>query len=317
MLLLRSMSQFIPALYDVSLILLFGLAVYVFFKRPGLIAGRYFSLASLALCLWLATLYWFSQSPGGDSLTWIGRINFTTVLWSVLLGYLFIRELIGRSVRHVWWYFAESLILTTLTLGTGLIDAGEFVRAGEHITTIGPLFVLFALHIIIYPALILVTAVSVFREVSPRIRRQLAVIALAVGVTTALAVFTGIVLPYAFGIFAYEEIGALSIVIVALAVTYAITVEHLFDVRILVQKTLVFAILVALVEKVYSTGIEVLADALPGSSDSPIWHKTISLLTVLFIAVTFEPVKRQVEHYVDRLLFGRKRPGLSALTRTQ
>lgn len=290
----------IALLYDFSLFLLLGLAIFVFFKNPHAPVNRYFTLAALAFLSWLATLYVFGQTTEPEHLTWLGRVNFASIQWVVVFGYCFLRELVGQPIPSRWIGFSETLLISVLTLFTGMIDARESIEAGVHVTTAGPLFFLFAAHVSGYPLATIFEAFRARHAASPRLRNQLAVIGLGIGITAVIALVTGVALPYGFHIFSYEEIGALSVVVVALAVAYAITVDHLFDVRIVIRKALVFAVLVGLVEKVYSGGIELLAGALPGAEQSPLFHKAISLTTVLFIAVSFEPVKKWLERQLDR-----------------
>src|ERR1051325_9987217 len=170
------MSQVIAFLYDVSLVLLFGLAVFVIFKRPHSITGRYFSLAALSLCIWLAMLYRFDQDLGSAHLTNPGRLNFIAVLWAVTFGFTFIRELIEQPIRHTTWLIVESILLSLMTIGSGWIIAQETIEAGQHVTIAGPLFLLFAALVVLYPAATVAYTIIGLRQSSRRVRGHLCVI---------------------------------------------------------------------------------------------------------------------------------------------
>ncbi len=293
------------ASFAASILLLLLLGAFILRRNPGSALHRDFALGCVALSLWLGTLYWFDQQGEAPLLTLLGRVNFACIAWATLFGYLFIRELTHRPSQFARLLTAETLSLTLLTVTTPLIDRAELISGQEHVTVPGVLFPLFAVHVVAYPAASLWQAFSHHFRSPERVRSQLSVIGLGVAVTAAVTIVTGIVLPYGYRIYRYEEVGALSVVFLIAAIAYAITFQHLFNVQIVIKKTLVFAILVGLVEKVYSGGIELLVRYIPGADNSPVLHEVVSLATVLLISVSFHPVKRWLERVIDGMIYGR------------
>lgn len=300
------MPTLILSLYLVGIGILTGSAGIVILKAPRSAPRRSFGAVCLALILWLTSLYALFHLPSFPDRTLLGRFNFLTVVWATYLGFVVIRELVKKPIR-TRWLLAGTVALSGLTLLTPLIDRAELLRGGENVTMVGPLFFLFVAHVVLYPAAGVIQAVLARRTASPRLRSQLAVIALGLGVTACLVIVSAVILPYGFGTFRYQEIGSLSVVVLAGAIAYAITVQHLFDVRLVIRHALVIALLVTLVENVYSQSISLLVDRLPESHHSDIYARLISLATVLFIAGSFDPVKRWLEKSLDMLIFGRHR----------
>jgi len=295
----------IPLLNLLILSVLAVLAVLVVRRRPGSLLHRYFALTSLALIAWLGSLYALLYLPPGPSLTLIGRVNFGAVLVAVTLSFLFVSELAGRQPggnRHriVW---VETAALIALTVATPLVDRREAVVAGVHVTEIGPLFALFALHVAAYPALAGTCAFQARNDVRERVRSQLTLVAAGILVTAVINIITGVVLPYGYGIFAYEEPGALAVAAFAGAVGYAILTARLFDLRLVIRRTVLYAALFGIIEKVYSALVEGAAHAIPGTT--PAEQHLLSVVLVAMIAVAYHPFRTWLEGWLDRLLFGK------------
>jgi hypothetical protein len=88
------------------------------------------------------------------------------------------------------------------------------------------------------------------------------------------------------------------------AVVFAITRYHLFDIDIIIRKTLVYALLTGLLVLVYYGGI-ILADTLTGPLGGQ--HSTLALiLSTLAIAALFNPLRRRVQTVIDRRFYRSK-----------
>jgi hypothetical protein len=124
-------------------------------------------------------------------------------------------------------------------------------------------------------------------------------------VTAAANFVTGVILPYGFGVYRFEEAGALTLVVLAVGIAYAILFERLFDVRLAISRALLVASMVALVEQAYSESVSLVAERVPASS--PLARHTLSVASVLFISMTFHPMKEWLKRALDGLLRRRRR----------
>src|ERR1041385_4276279 len=96
------------------------------------------------------------------------------------------------------WLVAGAILLSLMSLGSPWIIVRETIEAGQHVTIAGPLFMLFAAHVILYPAGMAGYTIVGLRHSNRRVRGQLSVIGLGIIVTAAFSIVTGILLPYAF-----------------------------------------------------------------------------------------------------------------------
>ena len=297
------MPLFVSALYFVCCALLVFLALFIYRKDPTSWLNRYFSLTALTLFAWLGTLYAFDRQTDSAILLELGRLNFASALVMVLPLYLFVREVTRRPAAWLGVLLGETLILAALTLFTPWIDQAERLQAGEHITVFGSLFFLYIAQVSLYPIAAIVTAFRAAAHASRELKSQLALIGIGILATAATALATNVLLPYAFHNFAYQDLGTLSTIFFILAIAYAITAHHLFDIRILIRRTIVFTLLLAFVLAVYSGVVLFLAQSLPYQGVTSTGRDILTIAAILIIAFSFDPLRRWLEQKTNLFLF--------------
>jgi signal transduction histidine kinase len=130
-------------------------------------------------------------------------------------------------------------------------------------------------------------------------RRQLQWFVYAIGLVVLLSAASALtdLLPLGDGIGVMLEIGALASVPIAIVV--AIQRHGLYDVRVAVSRTLVYALL--------SVAIVVLYGAAAGAAGAAVTDRDVSILPLLVtvgVAVAFAPTRLRLQRFVDRRLFG-------------
>ena len=300
------MSAFLAALYALCTLSLAGFALLIFTRNPRSRLHRDFALLALALLAWVASLFAFDFLTAGSILLWLGRFNFASIVVAVTLGFLFVREVAGcPRVHSIPWLWAETATLGALTLLTPLVDRQELVRAGQHVTVYGPLFVPYVLHVLALLGAMLSVTFQAGRPVPEQTGRQLRLIGGGIIATAAVALVTNVLLPYGLGDFRLIHVGTLSTVLFLGVVGYAVFAYHLFSIRVIVRATFVLAGLLALALELYSLVLSFLAHLLPlGNAQERSFAATALVLVVN--AFTQEPVRRRLERLIDRAYYGRR-----------
>lgn len=302
------MTYVITGFYLFCLAALSGLAILVLSKNPTAALNRYFTGFAVTAGGWVATLYFFNRHPDTPFLTTLGRINFAFAACFILFYYLILPEIARRKNHYLKWQILETMVLVGLTVFTPLIDTSEHLRNGRHITDFGPLFLLFIAHVIGYVGSALYLTFFVYRQKSTkRIRSQLTIIGLGIFVMGLIAIVTNLVLPFYLKIFTFQEIGALSIIALIGTIAYAILTHQLFDIRIVVRRTVVFTALFAFIIITYSVSALILREAIVGEAAALDFKSNIvNLLTICVIGFAIEPLRRWLTIKTDRFLFKRE-----------
>jgi signal transduction histidine kinase len=92
-------------------------------------------------------------------------------------------------------------------------------------------------------------------------------------------------------------------VLIPIAVGIAILKYRLYDIDVVINKTVVFGSLAAFITAVY-VAIVVGIGALVGSGGKP--NLALSILATGIVAVAFQPVRQRVQHVANRLVYGKR-----------
>lgn len=305
------MSALTAALYGLCLLFLAAAALLIFVKDPHSRLHRHFALLLLALLGWIASLFVFGLPLGlrlaPELLLWLGRFNFACLVPAVLLSFLFVQDIAGRPsarkerTRITRWLWLETALLFLVTLLTPLVDQAELIRAGQHVTLYGPLFALYALHLVTLLAAMLWAAFRPVRGASSETRSQLRLTGIGALATAAIALTTNALLPYVFGNFHLIHVGTLSTIFFLLAVADAVFVHHLFDIRLVIRAAFVYAGLIALALELYQLALSFLIRLVP-VGDQAQSHLAATAMVLVINAFTQQPVRRWLEGRFDRSL---------------
>ncbi len=297
-------------LYYLSFILLLGMAAFVLIKKPTAWLHRCFALTALSLLAWQVTLFLYNHAQDPSTLLWLGRANFAAIVFVVFFSWMLVRAIAGLPLpKSIKWLLVEIIALAAATAFTPLVDQAEATTTTgvvQHTTQYGPLFPLYLLHAVAYLLVAVLTAFRV-RDANlpsrpsydaPVVRDQLLLVGMGMLATGLVALVTNVLLPFGFGNFRYNDVGTLSTILFLAAVAYAIVKHHLFDIRLLVRKTLVYGLLLSLVLAAYSAVALLVTDHLAQDSASG-----LTRFGVLLIAFSFDPIRRFLEKRIDGLLF--------------
>jgi hypothetical protein len=220
--------------------------------------------------------------------------------------FAFVRSLLQRPLRYAGWILGETLFVALLSLFTGLVDRAEAVEAGLHITTYGVLFPLYLLHILVFILPALYQALHPDAHTLRRPRQQAQLVGVGLLVTAVVGITTNLILPFFFGNFRFIDVGTLSTVCALGAITYAACFRHLFNIRVVIRATLVFALLIAFALELYQAAVEALTKLLP-LGDPTERHIAAASVALIINAFTHEPLWQWLEQLADRLLAHKKR----------
>ncbi len=210
----------------------------------------------------------------------------------------------GRPPSPRWRPVVIAVVVTAplfvLEMGAAPQPAGPSLPVG-YLTIPGyealqPLWALSELRTI--GAIVVAIAALLFRyrRATAVQRRQLLLLLLA---TIAAVAF---MVPWSF--VAGTPVAVLFVIpLIPAAVTVAILRHRLFDIDVVIKKTVVFGALAAFITVAY-VAIVVGVGNLLGSSDEP--NLGLSVLATALVAVAFQPVRERVQHLANRLVYGRR-----------
>lgn len=245
--------------------------------------------------------------PGGDWAIWLTALALPLGLGPILTYVLLIfpnGQLPSARWRPVAWYTVASLVavsavgaLVFTTVGYGPYAWANPISLGFALDLDGIARQLL-ISVLVGPAALLCIAAFVhrFRGSQGVERQQLKLVAFA-GV---IAVAVTLLLPVSAGRKPLEIAKQLAILTVPLAVGMAILRYRLYDIDVLIKRTLVYGSLTVMLGLVYVVSVllsQQLLRGFTGGSDIAVAAST------LLVVALFQPIRRRVQELVDRRFY--------------
>ena len=251
--------------------------------------------------------------PGGETMAWLSNWTFIPVLFAAP-AMLFLLFPDGKLVSHRWRPVFWIVILTTLAAMTSAIfqpvlNDPPFEGVVNPLGFAPPQALLAPLSYIGWPGMaasFLVAALAMILRLrrSRGVERQQLKWLAAAAAVLPLASVSGVVLYY----LGYESIAGFlaifSIFPIFLAAGYAILRYRLYDIDLIINRTLVYGSLTATLVAGYVGTVVVLQRALVFFTGQ---ESTLAVVaSTLVIAALFNPLRRRFQAFIDRLFYRRK-----------
>ena len=102
---------------------------------------------------------------------------------------------------------------------------------------------------------------------------------------------------------AFEQVAVASFLLIPITMGMAILKYRLYDIDVVINKTLVFGALAAFITGIY-VAVVVGIGSLLGSSDEP--NLALSIAATAVVAIAFQPVKARVQRIANRIVYGQR-----------
>jgi hypothetical protein len=203
------------------------------------------------------------------------------------------------------WQFVVWLALAAAGLRSLAVVVGPTTYAGRVAENVAWPVSLLAL---------LATVISLFfrwRGSGGLERQQLKWLAFT-GVSIAVALLSGIASEYVSGEYSYPTVLILSVAIAGLTIGIPIAMamlrHHLYDIDVVINRTLVYGVLTAMLAVVYFGGVtamQAIFHTLTGQEQPQL----AVVVSTLAIAALFTPLRRRIQSSIDRRLYRKKYDG--------
>ncbi len=292
-----------------SALIMLGVGLFTFLKRPGNLAGRFLFFFGLAnFMIVIADSLPDSLGIYFDFFALFGRALFGNIIFA----YLFAPSILGFAltfprpknfIRQKPWLLVLPFLLGSVTIVI-LFIAPDQAAVGFPLTLF---MVLGAIIALVHSGLTMHDAIS-------RAQLRWAV----GGVVFGLGLFTINFLPLNVpGFFQYllPSVASLSVTVMGISLAIAILRYRLFDIDLIIRRTLVYALLSAMLGLVYYSGVVVLQSLLTAnrgqqaggsSAASGSSSAVVIVLTTLLIAGLFNPLRLRLQDLIDRRFYRQK-----------
>jgi hypothetical protein len=292
------------------------IAVLISLRRPDNLLGWIFFAIGFTQALTPFSLQYATYAlitspaslPGGELMSWVSQFAWFPSL-SLMLTYAIMLFPNGHILSRRWRFLAWGSLIPLLLFipvalsfwpARGLV----ILQNPDSVTpTSGFISILFALS---FPALILCALVSLaslivrYRKGDLMERHQIKWVAFAAGLFLSMELLAAIPPVYAF--FMDHNISYLVVVPVSLALPAAVGIAvlryRLLDIDILINRTLVYVPLTAILSGLYAASMSLLQRLFVSMTGTK--SDIAVVLTTLILTSTFSPIKNALQGLVDR-----------------
>lgn len=257
--------------------------------------------------LWLIGVAGLTTFLGGN--IWYGRAVFAAGLTSVLMLALFVlyfAESEKKRIRHfnTRIFLGVGVVFFALTVGTSLILKG--VQPGDAnalpVPEMGIIYPFYVLWLLFLGVVIATQLIYVYRNSKGVLRNQAQVILLGLFLFAALGTTTNVILPELFNSTSPAKLTPVSAAILGFSLSYAIVRHSLFNIRLLVARSLAYILLISTLISIYTVLVFVLATKLL-PENSILTQQVLPMVAALFVAATAPFFKRLFDKATNQIFY--------------
>ncbi|MBI2410742.1 MAG: hypothetical protein HYV32_02535 [Candidatus Kerfeldbacteria bacterium] len=285
-------DQILQLLSSVSLFLLGFFVLKQNYKNPTNIT---FFLIGSSLSLWSMCIAMFTIAPDYklfNKLVFAGPFAFPALF--VLFSYYFpIRQL---NKKWLFYFLSSVAIIFTTTWPFSV----SFSESGERIESwlITILFPLYFFTFIFWGFAKLIKSYIKFQGL---IRRQVQYFFIGLLITVIIASTTNLIFPIFFNDRSFNGIGPLATIVFLGFTSYAIIRYRLMDIRTVLTRSLVYALLISIVMSTF--GLITFLSSTYFSENSRIGQIGVLAITSLIIVTLLDPIKRFIAKATNKIFF--------------
>ena len=281
------------------------LGVVSYNNNPRSVSHRLLTGLTIIFALWTVANYFsLNSATKEETLFWIRAVMLITAPMGPVL-YLFVKAF-PHSQLSINKKFLKGLIALILLVQilsfSPLLFSDVLISNGTIAPVPGP-------GVILYGLLLVGASIAGFWELIRKYirshgieRLQLKYLIVGITETFALMIITNFIAVVVFKYSGFVIFGPIFSLILVGFITYSIIRHRLLEVRIIVARSVVYALLIIVIAVLYTAGVFLVSHYL-FKLDIDIQELETHALLALFVAFTFVPLRNYIEKATDRIFF--------------
>lgn len=290
----------------VLLNLIIGLLIGVR-SKGSIISASLYTVATTFMALWALSTFAADMYTSHAMSLLAVRASYFAAFMVMLSLLLFAGSLVKQKAitSRLTTKFLLGIVFAFLAFTDLIVSDIESEEYGVSEVT-GPLYFIF---IAIFLSLAVLTLFTLFRSIRDKktpiyIRSQLRLILLGIVLSFSFGFVMNILFPLITGNYSTAKYGPVGLIFIALSMSIAIVKHGLFDIRLIIARTLAYVLTLSLLLLAYAViSVSVVTHFLHSSMS--FHQELVHLFSALFLGITFQPVKNFFDRLTDKLFFRR------------
>lgn len=294
--------SYIPSIVGVLLV---GLIVLL--SNPKNTKNKLFALVNLLTAFWLTFLLLTDISTDTIVALWLLRLAlfFGTLVFLSFFLFALSFPHASRFSRNILFIFILPILATAFVSFTSTVVKSVTINDySVQPEKTGPLFAVTDIVSFFYLLSGMALLVSKYKNSSFQEKQQIKLVLYGLTFAVVMNIFTGIVLTYLRIDSEYVSFGGLSLLIFSLAVAYSIIRNRLFDIRLVVLRSLGYILTITAVSVLYGfLAFNLLTELLSQGDNVNMSLRVIYTLLAVSLAFVFNPIKRFFDKLTNKLFY--------------
>ena len=277
---------------------------FILVNNPRDIKNRVFALLNLVTAVWLLFLFFADTANNNSAALWFFRLGLFFGSFVFLLAYYFTLVFPFGSKFNAKRQFLISLpiVLVAFLSFTPLVVETVVVQAnGAQPDKIGPLYAFTDVFLILYMLAGLVRFATKYKKADIKQKAQIRFVSYGIVIALVINIFTGIVLSLTGSSSKYISLGGISLFLFSLFVTYSMVKHRLFDVRLIVARSIAYILLLALLAGLYGLVVFGITERIAG--DGVFGRQVVPVLAALMLVFTSPYLRRWLDRITNRIFY--------------
>lgn len=278
-----------------------GAAAYS--RNPRSQLHRYFFVFCSSLAIWLVANYIAGNIEFSNSVALVAnRLVFIFGGASILALVLFTKKMTRSNMRRWERNTLYACMIALIFSATPLVVNRVFIDNETYAIEFGPLSLLYFLAL---PVIVIIALTSLIRSrksVDAVTRSQVDVILLSFAVGLGAILITNALLPFMFNYFGLAQIGSFFSILFVAGLLYSIIQHKLFDLKLIVARTLAYGFLTSTLLLIYGAIILIPSVYLISDESSTLKNAT-PFIAALFVAGSAPYLKRFFDKLTNRFFY--------------
>lgn len=278
------------------------LGCFVWFKNPNKNLNKYFGIFAIFTGFWVISNFLLQYFINIELLKLIYLLGIFLVLFAIIWSYYLIKDKSSSKFRvFMWVIFFINIIFSYFMFSTDLFISS--IKSAIDYQT-GSLFIVFGSYMLILLFGYFIFLIYLYKKSSHEKKNQFKYVIFGLFVFIITSAIVSFIIPSITGSTKYNFLDSVSSFAFVSLSTYSILAHHLFDIRVIIKKTLIYSVLLAFVLSTFALFIFFFA-ALFGTGNTQFtWQSVVpNIIAAVIVAIGFEPLKQLLTDTTDKFLF--------------
>jgi len=278
------------------------LGLITLFNNPTRYTNRVFAMLA-TLCGIYTVVNFLADHEQTHALLWV-RLTFTLATFMLLLMMLFVNNFPQRGFRRQWELVlsAVAVIVAGVTLNGGFIPS-VILKPDKTDVIAGPFYPVFLVYLVAALVLSIVLVRAALKHSKGADRERVKYLVLGLFIAAALLACTNLFLPLLVGNNDLAGFGTYFILIFISFTFYAIIRHRLFNVRLVVARSVAYILLLLTLAIAYSLMALQLGGLIFDDAKVTTAHQAYDVALALVLAFTFQPLRHFFERITNRVFY--------------